>query len=120
MPITLTEEGRADPLLQGLPHIFDAYVGHKEACSTLPPNVVLLASSPACPVQMFRIGRHMYATQFHPELDLPALLDRLAVYDRHGSYLAADRDQVLADLAGTSVPEPPSILRNFTARYARP
>ena len=35
----------------------------------LPRHAVLLASSPTCPVQAFRIGSHVYATQFHPELD---------------------------------------------------
>ena len=55
VPITLTRAGAEDPLLAGVPERFDAFVGHKEACRTLPPSAVLLASSPACPVQMFRV-----------------------------------------------------------------
>ena len=31
VPVTLTREGRHDPLLRGLPATFDAFVGHKEA-----------------------------------------------------------------------------------------
>ena len=53
---------------------FDAFLGHKEAVSRLPDGAVLLASSAACPVQAFRLGRNVYATQFHPELDVEALL----------------------------------------------
>ena len=49
---------------------FDAFVGHKEACRVLPADAVLLASSPTCPVQMFRVRENLYATQFHPELDV--------------------------------------------------
>ncbi|MFP5315475.1 MAG: glutamine amidotransferase-related protein, partial [Actinomycetes bacterium] len=43
--ITVNDDGAADPLLAGLPLRFDAFVGHKEACSTLPAGAVLLASS---------------------------------------------------------------------------
>ena len=68
--IRLTEDGLADPVLAGMAAEFDAFVGHKEACSVLPPGAVLLAGSAACPVQMFRVKQNLYATQFHPELDL--------------------------------------------------
>lgn len=117
VPISLTDEGRADPLLEGVPPAFDAYVGHKEACSKLPPGAVLLATSPNCPVQMFRLGQNMYATQFHPELDLPGLLGRMAVYDRHGYYPAEGQGDLIATLRATSAPHPPRILRNFVERY---
>ena len=36
VPVTLTREGRQDPLLSGLPATFDAFTGHKEAISVLP------------------------------------------------------------------------------------
>ena len=53
---------------------FEAFVGHKEAVRDLPAHAVRLASSPACPVQAFRVGQHVYATQFHPELDIDGLV----------------------------------------------
>ena len=43
--VSLTNEGLADPLLQGLPASFTAFVGHKEACTVLPGHAVLLATS---------------------------------------------------------------------------
>ena len=119
VPITLTAAGRDDPLLAGLSPQFNAFVGHKEACSVLPPGATLLGSSPSCPVQIFRVGRNMYATQFHPELDLPGLLTRLAVYDRHGYYPPGEAETVLAEVRRSRVTEPPQILRNFVIRYAR-
>ena len=64
--VALTAAGRRDPLLQDLPAEFDAFTGHKEAISELPGHAVLLASSDACPVQAFRVGSNVYATQFHP------------------------------------------------------
>lgn len=77
--VTLTPEGLADPLLRGLPDSFTAFVGHKEAVSRLPSHAVLLASSSTCPVQMFRVRSNLYATQFHPELDVAGIVTRIRV-----------------------------------------
>ncbi len=66
---SLTDEGRADPLLVGVSDVFRAFVGHKEALQELPAGCVHLASSPNCPYQLIRYGQNVYATQFHPELD---------------------------------------------------
>jgi GMP synthase (glutamine-hydrolysing) len=115
--IRLTAEGAADPVLAGLPPEFDAFAGHKEACRVLPPSAVLLAGSAACPVQMFRVRTNLYATQFHPELDLPGLLTRIRIY-RHEGYFPADELQALeARLASSVVTEPGRMLANFAARY---
>jgi GMP synthase (glutamine-hydrolysing) len=115
--VSLTEEGRADPLLAGMPGVFDAYVGHKEACRVLPPGATLLAGSAACPVQMFRIRKNLYATQFHPELDRAGLITRVRVY-RHAGYFPPEQvEELVARLNGTHVTAPPRILANFAARY---
>ena len=119
VPITLTGVGREDPLLGGLPDVFDAFVGHKEACRTLPAHATLLASSPSCPVQLFRIRTNLYATQFHPELDVPATVQRIETY-RHAGYFAPEEmDDVIARVRVATVTEPPRILQNFVRRYAR-
>nr|WP_211661002.1 glutamine amidotransferase [Modestobacter muralis] len=115
--VRLTEAGRADPVLAGMPAEFDAFVGHKEACRVLPPNAVLLASSAACPVQVFRVKENLYATQFHPELDLEALITRVDVYQHAGYYPPAERDALVARLAPAVVTEPGRMLANFVARY---
>jgi len=114
----LTEEGGADPVLTGMPEEFDAFVGHKEACTVLPPGAVLLATSAACPVQMFRVKQNLYATQFHPELDLPGLLTRVHVYQHAGYFPPAELDELVARLQPAVVTEPGRVLANFVARYA--
>jgi GMP synthase (glutamine-hydrolysing) len=119
VPVTLTREGRKDPLLRGLPDTFDAFVGHKEAVSALPGHAVLLASSPGCPVQAFRIGSHAYATQFHPDLDAAGLCARIDVY-KHAGYFEPEQAGDLKALAQrSSVTHPPAVLRRFAQRYAR-
>jgi GMP synthase (glutamine-hydrolysing) len=118
VPITLTGAGRADPLLAGLPATFDAFVGHKEACRVLPPSAVLLASSPTCPVQMFRVRRNLYATQFHPELDVDGIVARIRIYQHYGYYPPETMDQIIAGVRDAVVTAPPRILANFVERYA--
>jgi GMP synthase (glutamine-hydrolysing) len=117
--ITLTEDGRADPLLADLPDVFDAFLGHKEAMSDLPSGAVHLASSSACPVQAFRVGRNVYATQFHPELDVQGLCTRIDVY-KHAGYFEPDQADSLKEMARRAhVVEPPKVLQRFVERYAR-
>jgi len=120
VPVTLTREGRRDPLLAGLPATFDAFVGHKEAISRLPDHAVLLASSPDCPVQAFRVGSGVYATQFHPELDAAGLCTRIEVYKHAGYFDPAQAGELKAQAHRSNVTCPPAILRRFVRRYARP
>jgi GMP synthase (glutamine-hydrolysing) len=117
--ITLTPHGRRDPLLGALPATFQAFTGHKEAVSGLPSRTVLLASSAGCPVQAFRVGANVYATQFHPELDVAGLSTRIDVY-KHAGYFDPDQaDEIKTQAARSDVSWPPVILRGFVARYGQ-
>ena len=117
--ISLTEAGRTDPIAQDLPDTFHAYVGHTEAIRELPTTATLLASSGPCPVQMFRVGANMYATQFHPELDQNALAQRVLAYDGHGYYPDGAATQTLAVLQGVDVAPAHLLLRNFAKKYTQ-
>ena len=117
--VRLSPAGLADPLCAGMDPVFDAYVGHKEAIRTLPSDAALLAGSDTCPVQMFRFRRNLYATQFHPELDLTGIERRVEAY-RHSGYFPPEEAEAVKERAfGASVTEPQKILRNFVQRYAR-
>ena len=84
-----------DPLFRELPITPDVLQWHVDEISELPPGAVLLASSPVCAVQAYRVGRLAWGIQFHiettPEIvtewarhdtdtlrdyDLPAILER--------------------------------------------
>lgn len=117
--VSLTPQGRTDPLLRGLPGTFAAFTGHKEAISRLPGHAVLLASSAGCPVQAFRIGANVYATQFHPELDAVGLCTRIDVYKHAGYFEPEQADELKALARRSDVSHPPAILRRFVQRYAR-
>jgi GMP synthase (glutamine-hydrolysing) len=117
--VTLTGSGRQDPLFGALPASFDAFTGHKEAISRLPGQAVLLASSERCPVQAFRIGANIYATQFHPELDMTGLRTRLEVYKYAGYFPPDQADEIREQAAQHDVSSAPIVLRGFTQRYGQ-
>ncbi len=119
VPVTMTEAGAEDPLLAGLPETFNAFVGHKEAIRALPSSATLLGSSPTCPVQVFRVGANVYATQFHPELDLEGIQVRIRAYASYGYFAADELELTLAAAARAVVSEPSRMLRTFVELYAR-
>ena len=117
--VVLTEAGTMDPLLEGLPQRFRALVGHKEACDEVPPGAVLLARSESCPVQMFRVGQNVYATQFHPEGDPDEFRVRIDVYRDHGYFPAERAEELMAAVEKEETPVPQAMLRRFVERYRR-
>lgn len=66
LPVSLTEEGRRDPVFAALPDEFATLQWHGDTFD-LPDGSVLLASSPAYANQAFRVGR-AYGIQFHLEV----------------------------------------------------
>lgn len=118
--VTLTEHGRVDPLFEGVPDRFMAFTGHKEACSRTPNDAVLLATGTACPVQSFRVGQRAYVTQFHPELDVERLVERMVIY-RNAGYFDPDEFDNLVEAAHAAGVDnsPGKILRNFVELFAR-
>ncbi|MBO6553682.1 MAG: glutamine amidotransferase [Roseitalea sp.] len=113
----VTDAGRTDPLLAGLPDDFLAFVGHKEAVQALPEGCAHLLASNSCPFQMIRHKDNVYATQFHPEADGAVFEQRIRIYKDHGYFDPADADRLIADCHAQSVTMPERILRRFVERY---
>ena len=87
--LDITEQGKRDTLLAGFPEQIDVLLGHKEAVDTTPDGAVLLMTGSVCPVQMFRVGKNVYATQFHPEADADEFTLRIDTYRNHGYFLSS-------------------------------
>ncbi|KAA9107886.1 GMP synthase [Microbacterium rhizomatis] len=115
--VSLTEDGRKDPLLGGLAARFSALTAHKEGAGTVPPSAVLLAAGDGCPVQAYRVGDRLYATQFHPEPTTRAFTERMAVYRDDGYFAAEEYDVVAARVLAASVTEPARMLRAFARAF---
>ena len=113
----LTEAGRADPLLEGVPDNFRAFVGHKEAVQALPPGAVHLVASGPAPFQMLRHGANVYATQFHPEADAEGFETRIHIYKHRGYFPPETAEALIAEVRGEDVRYPEMILRNFVSRF---
>ena len=81
LTLTLTDEGRADPLFCTLPATFTGQFGHKERASTIPAGLPNLASTDRVAYQALRVpGKPVWGTQFHPELDRASNLERFETY----------------------------------------
>ena len=102
-----------------MPPTFDAFLGHKEAVRRLPEGAVLLASSADCPVHAFRIGRNVYATQFHPELDVEGLVPAHRRPTATTATSSRTRPTTLLAMARAAhVEHPPRLLARFVELYA--
>jgi GMP synthase (glutamine-hydrolysing) len=112
--LEVSEAGRADPLMGRLPMAFDAQMGRKDRASRLPEGVVNLASSERNPYQALRVpGRPIWATQFHPELDLETNLERFFRYLEGYAELLSPEEQRLAAENFRESPHTEALLPGF-------
>jgi GMP synthase (glutamine-hydrolysing) len=116
--VSLTKKGKLDPLLSGFPDQIDVLLGHKEACDTTPEGATLLIRGSACPVQMFRVGQNVYATQFHPEGDADGFIVRIDAYKHHGYFAPETAQHLIEAVSQVQTPYAQEILRRFVERYA--
>lgn len=112
-------DDESDPLIEGLPGAFDAFVGHKEAVQALPPDCVHLVASEPCPYQMIRHKTNVYAVQFHPEADDEVFVGRIRLYRNRGYFPPEDADRLIAACRAADVSVPEQILRRFVGRYRK-
>ncbi|MBC7634208.1 MAG: hypothetical protein H7251_01260 [Acetobacteraceae bacterium] len=71
--ILLTDAGRAHPMYDGKPSVFDALCVHQDEVCDLPPGAELLAGNSVSEVQAASLrdgGRSFWGVQYHPEYDL--------------------------------------------------
>lgn len=117
--VDLTAAGKQDALLQGFPERIDVLLGHKEACDSTPQGATLLIRGEVCPVQMFRLGENVYATQFHPEGDCEGFTLRIHAYKNHGYFPPEQAEDLITAVCREDTPYAREILQRFVTRYAR-
>lgn len=104
------------PVFGDLPRTFLAQQGHNDRLAALPAGATLLCHNARIPIQAFRLpDRPIWATQFHPELDMDANKTRYMRYiiNYTGPDGPAADDPVLASLRPT--PQASDLLRRFAA-----
>jgi GMP synthase (glutamine-hydrolysing) len=98
--ITLTDAGRADPVLGALPDQFPVFQWHSDTF-TLPTGALHLARSSTAHHQAFRIGRATYGTQFHFEASRAVVSDWVASFPEGIARMDVSFAARHADLART-------------------
>lgn len=84
LEISRTQAAIEDPIFRSMPGSFLAQMGHEDLVEELPPDAIHLAFSERVTHQAFRfVDRPIYCTQFHPELDLRGLLERVQAYPKY-------------------------------------
>ena len=71
--ITLTDEGRAHPLYEGKPAVFDAFTSHDDEVTLLPEGATRLSGNDFTRVQSVVVkheGTEFWGLQYHPEYNL--------------------------------------------------
>jgi len=89
----------------------------KEAVDTTPEGATLPMTGRDCPVQMFRVGENVYATQFHPEGDAEEFSLRIDIYRNHGYFKPHEADELKAQVSLRPTPYAQEILRRFVENY---
>ncbi len=117
LPVRLTDHGQADPILGAMGSPFLAHIGHQDTVDRLPEDAVLLASTDRVKHHAFRFaGKPIYCTQFHPELEVQHMIDRLNTYPTYVENISGMSHQSfldsLKDTLGAN-----TILRQFRQHY---
>lgn len=98
-PVSLTTDGRQDPLLSNLAHLAAVFHWHGETFD-LPAGAARLASSALTLNQAFRLGRTAYGLQFHLEVDAAMINSWIREYPRDlGSDMEGAARRITADTA---------------------
>lgn len=93
--VETTAAGLEDPVMSTFAPRQEVFQWHEDGIG-LPPGAVLLASSPASPVQAFRHGEGVYGLQFHLEVDRP-LIERWLTVPAHQQSLREEAGNVDPD-----------------------
>ena len=93
LSLPLTPAGQTDPLMAQLDQAVEMFVWHNDEVKAGHPDMVILASSSACPNQIWRYqNRPIWGIQGHPELTRQTALTLFdedeAVFERDGADLA--------------------------------
>lgn len=116
--IRTTDAGAADPVFGPSAPVLSVFTAHKESASAVPPGAVLLATNQDCPVQAYRVGAQLYATQFHPEPSPRDFADRMTFYRGNGYFDPEAFDAVEAEILAAQGMGGEDLLRRFAETFA--
>lgn len=113
--VFVTEAAHDDPVFQGVGPTLLVQSGHQDIVETLPDDAVSLASSDRVTHQAFTFpDKPIYGTQFHPELNREALIERVRAYPQYVEEIAGMSVDEFIDHC-EETPDSVALLRRFIA-----
>lgn len=116
LDVRLTAAGRTDPVFAPLAEsgsAFAAHIGHEDVVTRLPADAVLLAETDRAPHAYTFAGLPIYCTQFHPELNRAALIERLRQYPRYVQSITGLAIDEFADRRTREAPQAETLISRF-------
>ena len=113
LDVELTDEGRAEPLFEGLPTTIKCVQWHSVQVAQPPEDAIILAKSDRCAVQAMRIGTNAWSMQYHVEVE-PDTVDnwpkipeyaaalKIALGDEGIDILTSDSEKYMDDFLSSS------------------
>lgn len=113
--VFVTDAAHDDPVFHSVGPNLLVQAGHQDIVESLPDDAVCLASSDRVTNQAFTFpDKPIYGTQFHPELDRRALLERVRAYPHYVEEIAGmSVDEFVKHCEET--PDSMALLRRFIA-----
>ncbi len=120
LEIDLTEEGKREPLFDGLAPKQNCLQWHSVRVAQPPDDAVVLASSEDCRVQAMRVGSNAWSMQYHVELEPDTIDNWAAVPTYHEALMNSIGEEGLrtmrsraAENMSTFMQSAETIYRNF-------
>ncbi len=98
-PLDLTAQAASDPVFAALPERAPVAQYHGDEVSVLPEGATLLASTPGCAHQVWRMGDAAWAVQGHPEIDGAIMRGWVEDGPGHARRCGTDPETVVAEVA---------------------
>lgn len=117
LDVELTEAGRADPLMQGLPVQQKCLQWHGVQVAQAPEGAEILARSPDCPIQAMRIGRNAWSMQYHVEVEPDTVDNWAAIPAYHQALVNALGSNGTAELRASAEARMPQFLKSAETLY---
>ena len=116
--LTLTKEGKNDPVFKNLSNSFFCQMGHEDIVIKKPKNSTILASSKKIEIEAFRFNnKPIYCTQFHPELTLEDLKYRMETYPNYVKKILGISQKEFLETRCFEAKETENLINQFIKTY---
>lgn len=85
--VEFTDDGKVDPLFEGLAAVQKCIQWHSVQVVQVPDEAIVLATSPACAIQAMRVGTNAWSMQYHVEVEPDTVTNWAAIPEYHSALI---------------------------------